>query len=159
KQQALMPRLFQLAQEKIQFSESAVKAREKRPSLSAAAVIDLRPGKQTMDEFRTLIAEILNEENRLLIERQRSQQALRTEIYVAITLMSIAICASIGWTIWSTRQFADEQAKARKLLSEARDAAIHANELKSQFVANISHEIRTPLSGVLGMSELLTRME
>ena len=43
-------------------------------------------------------------------------------------------------------------------LSEARADALHAMELKAQFMANISHELRTPLSGVLGMAELLKEM-
>ncbi|KAI9730741.1 MAG: hypothetical protein M1834_005710 [Cirrosporium novae-zelandiae] len=34
-------------------------------------------------------------------------------------------------------------------------AAIEANQLKSQFLANTSHEIRTPISGVIGMADLL----
>jgi PAS domain S-box-containing protein len=44
-------------------------------------------------------------------------------------------------------------------LEFARDEALRASALKSQFVQNISHEIRTPMSGILGMSELLSEME
>lgn len=44
-------------------------------------------------------------------------------------------------------------------LEIARDEAVRASILKSQFVQNISHEIRTPMSGILGMSELLSDMD
>ena len=44
-------------------------------------------------------------------------------------------------------------------LEIARDEAVRASMLKSQFVQNISHEIRTPMSGILGMSELLADMD
>jgi len=40
-------------------------------------------------------------------------------------------------------------------LAIARDAAISANQSKSQFLANMSHELRTPLNAIIGYSEML----
>lgn len=48
-----------------------------------------------------------------------------------------------------------ELLEANSFLKGARDEAVMASALKSQFVSNISHEIRTPMSGILGMAELL----
>ncbi|MFM8332987.1 MAG: PAS domain S-box protein, partial [Candidatus Methylumidiphilus sp.] len=53
--------------------------------------------------------------------------------------------------------FAIVRNQARKIVEQARDAALSASRQKSEFLANMSHEIRTPMNGVLGMLELLRR--
>jgi PAS domain S-box-containing protein len=54
----------------------------------------------------------------------------------------------------SVRDVTDRQ-RAERDLARARDEAVAAAQLKSQFVAMVSHEIRTPMNGVLGLTDLL----
>lgn len=42
-------------------------------------------------------------------------------------------------------------------LKDARDKALEASRLKSEFLTVMSHEIRTPLNGVIGMTNLLLK--
>jgi len=65
----------------------------------------------------------------------------------------------MNFALFSLRKSLSKYQKLNEKLSQARDAAITSNILKSRFLSLISHELNTPMSGVLGFASLLRRME
>lgn len=76
-------------------------------------------------------------------------------VWVRIRATSVEPHNPAKGTVWVLEDISKEYA-ARCQLAEARDLAVQAARLKSEFLAHMSHELRSPINAVLGFTELLT---
>lgn len=92
--------------------------------------------------------------NGILGEVEQREKALREKVDELTDIRDDAQTAN------AMLKHVRNQLKARsKELDASLEQVKSASDAKSQFLANVSHEIRTPMNGILGMAEILMRMD
>jgi two-component system sensor histidine kinase/response regulator len=123
-----------------------------RDELSRASIIRI-VDTDSREEFRTACAEVFAYAEPRMVETVFVTSQGR-RVVVEGTLQPKLID---GRSVLARVIFRDitDRKEFETELANARDAALEAARLKTQFLTNVSHEIRTPMNGIVGMIDLL----
>lgn len=105
----------------------------------------------------------IDEESKLEINNKWISVEQNADFSRMIRLMSIiggvvgiVLLVSAFWIVRLRKEITSRR-QIQNDLEKARQAAVDANQFKSNFLARMSHEIRTPLNGITGMAYLLKK--
>jgi len=101
-QQALIPALDRLANQKIEFGESVIRMRRTKGLEAAADLVRAGEGRRAMDDYQAVILRIQDEEQRLLVIRTAETRVLVGRMRISLifgVIFGLIIAGIAGWIV------------------------------------------------------------
>ena len=107
-----------------------------------------------LDRIRQILVALLETPGREMTGEFRVRHANGHYEHVEASAVNLLDDPEVAAIVMTTRNITGRKVAEREL-SQARDQALRALEVRNEFVASVSHELRTPIHGILGLAELL----
>ena len=117
--------------------------------------LNLWLNKQYENKYRKISVNIKKPEYVMFLDNTNKEIYLRIVNIISLKnkQVQVVLCPDERETLRKNKEL--EHNLANQNLTNARNEAEHANQAKSDFLANISHELRTPLNAIMGYIQLL----